>query len=102
MRLLLAPAALAKRLASPVFFLLPPSSPARGGPFIPFFAAVKKIKPLFLCQAFDHRPFVDYTLLAGILDPFFGEPFVVPDIPRRKTRFLPQCCGWAPSPGSSL
>ena len=102
MRKLLIPAALARRLASSVFFLLCPLTPARGGPFIPFFSAGKKMKPVFLSRAFDHRPFVDYTLLAEILDPFFGEPFVVPDIPNRKIRFLPQSCGWAPSPGSSL
>lgn len=95
-----------RRLLEPLFgssHLLCPLRAARGEPFSAVLRPLPQAGPLFLWGAFDDRRFVAYTLLAGILDPFFGKLFFVLDILLdRKTRFLPHRRSKPPSPGPKL
>lgn len=78
-----------------------PATPSRADLTLSFFSSFSAEPLFFFCQTFDDRHFVFYTLLAGILDPLFGQSVLPFDIPSRKKRFLPQCCGHVPSPGSA-
>lgn len=78
-----------------------PARPLRPEPACSFFPSFSAKALFFFCRSFDDRRFVFYTLLAEILDPLFGHSVLPFDIPSRKKRFLPQCCGHVPSPGSA-